>query len=109
MAAFSSNPTPEEILEQAQSLRWETGGSFHEKLMEARLQLMMAAARDTRLTRVRPNGMADAPQYKVDIDWEKAGALGVPVTAIQNAISAAFGSACLDYGHVGLDGYRERL
>ena len=71
----------------------DRGGLGHEKLMEARLQLMMAAARDPRLTRVRPNGMDDVAQYKVDIDWEKAGALGVPVSSVQNAISAAFGSA----------------
>jgi len=71
----------------------DRGGLGHEKLMEARTQLMMAAARDPRLTRVRPNGMADTPQYKIDIDWEKAGALGVPVPSIQNAIAAAFGSA----------------
>ena len=71
----------------------DRGGLGHEKLMEARLQLMGMAAQDKRLTAVRPNGMADVAQYKVDIDWEKAGALGVPVSAVQNAISAAFGSA----------------
>ena len=27
------------------------------------------------------------------MDWEKAGALGVPITSIHNTISAAFGSA----------------
>ena len=37
--------------------------------------------------------MPDVPQYKVDIDWEKAGALGVPVNAVQSYLSAAFGSA----------------
>ena len=35
MAAYNPTPTPDEILAQAQSLRWETGGEFHEKLMEA--------------------------------------------------------------------------
>jgi HAE1 family hydrophobic/amphiphilic exporter-1 len=29
----------------------------------------------------------------VDVDWEKAGALGVPISSIHNTISAAFGSA----------------
>ncbi len=71
----------------------DRGGLGHEKLMEARRQLTMEAARDPRLTRVRPNGMADVPQYKIDIDWEKSGALGVPVSSLQSAISAAFGSA----------------
>ena len=71
----------------------DRGGLGHQKLMEARLQLLMAAARDPRLSRVRPNGMDDVPQYKIDIDWDKSGALGVPVSAVQNTISAAFGSA----------------
>ncbi len=71
----------------------DRGGLGHEKLMAARLQLMGMAAQDKRLTSVRPNGMADVAQYKVDIDWEKAGALGVPVSAVQNTIAAAFGSA----------------
>ena len=51
------------------------------------------AAQDPRLARVRPNGMPDVAQYKVDIDWEKAGALGVPVSSIQSYLSTAFGSA----------------
>jgi HAE1 family hydrophobic/amphiphilic exporter-1 len=61
--------------------------------MEARNQLLMMAAKDPRLARVRPNGMADVPQFKIDIDWERAGALGVPVSSIQSYVSTAFGSA----------------
>jgi len=33
------------------------------------------------------------PEYRIDVDWERAGALGVPITSIHNTISAAFGSA----------------
>ena len=33
------------------------------------------------------------PEYRVDVDWEKAGALGVPITSIHHTISQAFGSA----------------
>jgi HAE1 family hydrophobic/amphiphilic exporter-1 len=51
------------------------------------------AAQDPRLIRVRPNGMEDVPEYRINVDWEKAGALGVPITAIHNTIAAAFGSA----------------
>jgi hydrophobe/amphiphile efflux-1 (HAE1) family protein len=36
--------------------------------------------------------MSDVAQYKVDLDWEKAGALGVPITSVQRYLSAAFGS-----------------
>jgi HAE1 family hydrophobic/amphiphilic exporter-1 len=51
------------------------------------------AAQDTALTKVRPNGLEDVPEYRIDVDWEKAGAQGVPITSIHNTISAAFGSA----------------
>ncbi len=71
----------------------DRGGLGHEKLMEARLQLMMEAMRDPRLTAVRPNGMPDQAEYKVDIDWLKAGAMSVSVPAIHSSISSAFGSA----------------
>ncbi|MBW1991591.1 MAG: efflux RND transporter permease subunit [Deltaproteobacteria bacterium] len=69
------------------------GGLGHEKLMAARNQLLGMAARDPRLTRVRPNGMEDVPEYYIDVDWERAGALGVPISSIHNTIAAAFGSA----------------
>jgi hydrophobe/amphiphile efflux-1 (HAE1) family protein len=71
----------------------DRGGLGHEKLMAARNQLLGMAAQDERLTRVRPNGMEDVAQYRVDVDWEKAGALGVPINSIHNAITTAFGGA----------------
>jgi HAE1 family hydrophobic/amphiphilic exporter-1 len=37
--------------------------------------------------------LEDVTQYRIDVDWEKAGALGVPINAIHHTISAAFGSA----------------
>jgi len=71
----------------------DRGDLGHEQLTAVQNQLLGMAAQDPRLARVRPNGMADVPQYKVDLDWNKAGALGVPVQAIQNYVSTAFGSA----------------
>jgi multidrug efflux pump len=71
----------------------DRGGLGHEALMAARNQLLGLAAQDPRLTRVRPAGLEDVAQYRVDVDWEKAGALGVPISAIHNTISSAFGSA----------------
>jgi HAE1 family hydrophobic/amphiphilic exporter-1 len=53
----------------------------------------MMANQDPRLTRVRPNGLDDVAQYRIDVDWEKAGALGVPIDRIHATLSAAFGSA----------------
>src|SRR5512136_550663 len=46
----------------------DRGGLGHEKLMEARNTLLGMAARDARLTKVRPNGMEDVLQYRVDVD-----------------------------------------
>ncbi len=69
------------------------GGLGHERLMEARNQLLGMAMQDPRLVRVRPNGMEDVAEYYIDIDWEKAGAMGVPISSIHNAIAASFGSA----------------
>jgi HAE1 family hydrophobic/amphiphilic exporter-1 len=71
----------------------DRGGLGHAKLMAARNQLLGMAAQDRVLTKVRPNGLEDVPEYRVDVDWEKAGALGLPITAIHNTISAAFGSS----------------
>jgi HAE1 family hydrophobic/amphiphilic exporter-1 len=78
----------------------DRGGLGHAELMAARNQLLGMAAQnaastnnDAVLNKVRPNGLEDTPEYQVDVDWEKAGALGVPITSIHNTISAAFGSA----------------
>ena len=71
----------------------DRGGLGHKKLMEARNQLLNMASQDKRLAKVRPNGMEDVPEYRVDVDWQKAGALGVPITSIHSTIAQAFGSA----------------
>jgi HAE1 family hydrophobic/amphiphilic exporter-1 len=71
----------------------DRGGLGHEKLMEARKQVLDMASKDRRLTRVRANGLEDVPEYRTDVDWEKAGTLGIPITTIHDTISAAFGSA----------------
>ena len=71
----------------------DRGGLGHDRLMAARNQILGMAAKDPALTKVRPNGLEDVPEYRVDVDWEKAGALGVPIASINNTISAAFGSA----------------
>ena len=71
----------------------DRGGLGHAALIDARNQLLGMAAADPRLTAVRPNGMDDVSEYRIDVDWEKAGSLGVPITAIHRTISASFGSA----------------
>ncbi|MDR0577939.1 MAG: efflux RND transporter permease subunit [Candidatus Accumulibacter sp.] len=69
----------------------DRGGVGHQGLVDARRQLLAMAAQDPRLQRVRMNGMEDTAEYHVDIDWDQAGALGVPITTIHGTIAAAFG------------------
>jgi HAE1 family hydrophobic/amphiphilic exporter-1 len=64
--------------------------------MAIRNQLMGMAVKDPRLIRVRPNALEDVPEYRIDVDWEKAGALGLPITSIHRTISAAFGSSYIN-------------
>ncbi|MFP3656054.1 efflux RND transporter permease subunit, partial [Burkholderia sp. SIMBA_052] len=60
----------------------DNAGLGHDALMAARNQLLGMAEKDPTLALVRPNGLNDTPQYKVDIDREKANALGVTASAI---------------------------
>jgi hydrophobe/amphiphile efflux-1 (HAE1) family protein len=71
----------------------DRGGLGHDNLMGARNQLLGMAAQNPVLSKVRPNGLEDVPQYRVDVDWEKVGVLGLPITSVHSTISAAFGSA----------------
>jgi HAE1 family hydrophobic/amphiphilic exporter-1 len=71
----------------------DRAGQGHHKLMEARNALLMAARQDPRLRAVRHNGMDDVTECHIDVDWERAGALGIPINSIHNVISASFGGA----------------
>jgi len=71
----------------------DRGGLGHQALIDARNQLLVMAAQHPDLAKVRPNGLEDTPEYRVDVDWAKAGSLGVPIDLIHNTISAACGSA----------------
>jgi hydrophobe/amphiphile efflux-1 (HAE1) family protein len=51
---------------------------------------------DPALAVVRPNGQERAPVLRVDVDREKAGALGLSLGDINNTLSAAWGSAYVD-------------
>ena len=69
----------------------DRAGLGHEKLIEARNMFLGLAAQNPSLVRVRPNGMEDTPQYNVDIDFEKAMALGVTVSDINTTLSTGLG------------------
>lgn len=69
----------------------DRGGLGHEKLMEARNQVLGMASQNPALFAVRPNGMNDVPEYDVRVNWERAGAQGVSVAAINDTLSTAWG------------------
>ncbi|MBK8863762.1 MAG: efflux RND transporter permease subunit [Betaproteobacteria bacterium] len=71
----------------------DRGGQGHEALVAARNQLLGLAAQSKVLTQVRPDGLEDAPQLQVDIDRDKAAALGVGFDSINATLSVALGSA----------------
>jgi multidrug efflux pump len=82
----------------------DLGGVGHEAMMQARNQFLGMAAQDSRLVGVRPNGQEDNPQFKLDVDQEKAAALGVSLSDI-NAIfstvwAASYVNDFIDKGRV---------
>ena len=70
--------------------------------MRAQGQLLQMAAESPLLQRVRPNGLADTPSYRLLLDHEKAKALGVPPAAVNQLLSVAWGSRYInDFLHNG--------
>ncbi len=71
----------------------DRGGNGHEALVRARNQFLGLASQSKVLTQVRPDGLEDAPQLQVEIDRDKAAALGVGFDSINATLSTALGSA----------------
>lgn len=71
----------------------DQAGLGHDKLTDARNMLLSMASKDPMLTGVRPNGQEDTPEYKLDIDSEKATALGVSIADINSLLSTAWGGS----------------
>ena len=71
----------------------DRAGIGHEKLMAARNQFLGMAAQSKILSQVRPNGLSDEPQYQLTIDDERASALGVTISDINNTLSIGLGSS----------------
>ncbi|MBC7004905.1 efflux RND transporter permease subunit [Photobacterium sp. BZF1] len=70
----------------------DRAGLGHEKMTEARNQLLGMAAQNPNLIQVRPNGLDDTPQYHIQIDQLKARALGVSINDINSTLGTALGS-----------------
>ena len=71
----------------------DRAGMGHEQLTAARDQLLALAAENPNLTAVRPNGQDDTPQYRIEIDQAKAGALGLSMAQVNSTLSSAWGGA----------------
>lgn len=94
--AFAFSPPAVVELGQANGFDFQLqdrGGLGHEKLMEARNQLLGMAMKNPKLIAVRPNGQDDSPQFKLDIDDVRAGALGVSLADVNNVLATAWGSS----------------
>ncbi|WP_151639383.1 efflux RND transporter permease subunit [Noviherbaspirillum aerium] len=96
---FALNPPPIPELGNATGFNFrlqDRGGMGREALLTARNQLLGMARQSKLLTGVRPEGLEDAPQLQVDVDRDKASALGVSFADINNTLSAALGSSYLN-------------
>lgn len=71
----------------------DRAGLGHDKLMAARNQLLGLAKKDPLLFAVRPNGQDDTPEYRLDIDQQKAASLGLSLSDINTTLSIAWGSS----------------
>ena len=74
----------------------DRAGLGHERLMEARNQLLGMAMKNPKLVAVRPNGQDDSPQFKLDIDDIRAGALGIAPPDINRVLSTAWGGSYIN-------------
>ncbi|MFG6489599.1 efflux RND transporter permease subunit [Roseateles sp. BYS78W] len=71
----------------------DQGSVGREALVAARNQFLGMASKDPTLVAVRPNGLEDAPQLRLDVDTAKAGALGLSVADINSLLSTAWGGS----------------
>ncbi|HEY4079862.1 MAG TPA: efflux RND transporter permease subunit [Burkholderiaceae bacterium] len=91
---LSPPPIPELGTATGFALRLQDrAGLGHEALLNARNQLMGMAMQSKIITGMRPDGLEDAPQLQIDIDRDKANALGVSFDAIATVLGTQLGSA----------------
>jgi multidrug efflux pump len=94
--AFPILPPPIQELGNATGFNMQLldrSGLGHEALMSARNKLLGMASKSPNLVGVRPNGLSDVPQFKINIDSEKASALGVSLNEVNSALQIAWGSS----------------
>lgn len=70
----------------------DQGGLGHDKLMDARRQLMAMAATNSEIAGLQMQALEDTPELKIDVDLTKAAALGVSPGDLNTTLTACFGS-----------------
>ncbi len=96
---YPLNPPPIPELGSASGFSFrlqDRGGNGRDALVAARNQLLGMAGQSKVLAGVRPDGLEDAPQLQIDIDRDKANALGVPFDTINSTLSTALGSSYIN-------------
>jgi len=96
---FALSPPPIPELGNATGFTFrlqDRGSKGHTALLNVRNMLLGMASQSKVLSGVRPDGMEDAPQMQIDINREKASALGVSFDSINSALSTALGSAYIN-------------
>jgi multidrug efflux pump len=74
----------------------DTGGAGHAALTAARGQLLGMASKDKLIAFVRPTGSEDSPQFRLELDTDKASTLGVSLAEINNTLALAWGGRYID-------------
>ena len=75
----------------------DRGGQGHAALLAARNQLMgMAMQKKDMIGQIRPSGLEDAPQLRIDINRDAAYAQNVTISSIANILGTNFGSAYIN-------------
>ena len=65
-------------------------GQTHEQLLEVRNRLLGMAQQSPLIGSVRPSGLQDAAQFRLNIDWRAAGAMGVNANDVRDVLSIAW-------------------
>lgn len=94
--AFAVIPPPIRALGNASGFDFQLvdrAGHGHKALMDARNQMLGMASQNPKIVGIRPNGLDDVPQFKIDIDNEKASALGLSLNDVNQTLQIAFGSS----------------
>jgi multidrug efflux pump len=97
--AFAFAPPPVNELGNSEGFDFyikDSLGQGHAALTAARNQFLFAASKDKLLANVRPNGQEDAPQFRLDVDAQRATSLGLKMADVDDTLAVAWGGRYID-------------